>query len=86
MNPNMVFDLETTGSSINIDDEMRQAMKQVMIELAEVQPMPDFLYDIPASAIASLMGIDRHILGAEVDTSEEKSSGPISEINIANIL
>lgn len=93
MNPNDIVIIDYldsitgTGSRIEIPQEiMREAMDSVMKGLAESRPMPDIASDIPAYAIASLTRMGRRILGAEIDTSDEKSSGPISEINIANIL
>lgn len=82
MNPNEIItvDIESDGFT----NEMRQIMEMIHKEMAVPVEwmMPQF--GIDASSISD--GAIYAVVSAMADTEDEKSSGPISEINIANIL
>lgn len=81
MNPNEItFDIEamglsemmTTGNTAEMTKEIEETLQAFIVELASIQPIPNRVI------------IDRFIPPRINDG--EKSSGLISEINIANIL
>ena len=94
MNPNEItFDIEamsfsemmTTGDTAETTKEIEESLQAVIAELANIQPIPNSVlagwFDIPRLSDGAI-----YAMASEMGRNDEKPSGPISEINIANIL
>lgn len=94
MNPNEItFDIEAmslsemmaTGDTAEMTKEIEESLQVVIAELASIQPIPNRVlagwFDIPHLSDGAI-----YAMASEMGHDGEKSSGPISEINIANIL
>ncbi len=94
MNPNeFTLDIEsmslsemmTTGDTTGMTKEIKESLQALITELANVQPIPNEVlagwFDMPRLSDGAI-----YTMASEMGRDGEKSSGPISEINIANIL